>query len=493
MGIVSTPDIQIHFSDVFRVDPDALHSYGAFNVSLINDLPLFVDPFLLFNSDKTEYRELHEEIINYLRFLRDKAAAGVIREGLLQAWYAFPEVRQNWLGYSLVGNAGRGLGMDFARCLHRNLQTVFSNFGEEQIARGSHLEKLCLVDDGVGRDSVSDFTTNLIKPFLLDYTQRFAREFLSPKRRRTVQVENARFDFRTETWAAETFELPFADDDFVLLTPRDILTKDEVWISKHDLFGDFRDVISSIPNNQIRDQINNYFLRVLPREPSRQEKQAAVSQTIQKYPVVIEHYIRYKEDRGERARYVSRERVDEVQSLFVTQARSLVSFLVETGFYRTLGDTRAEALERINYLKAVIEKKGGFRLFYVKGRPIRRETDLHILFRLCWFATPSDVSTEVDDGRGPADYKISRGAADKTIVEFKLASNSQLKRNLLHQVTAYKEASGAKSGLKVIIYFTESQLNKVRRILDELKLADSEDIILIDARADNKPSASKIA
>ena len=36
------------------------------------------------------------------------------------------------------------------------------------------------------------------------------------------------------------------------------------------------------------------------------------------------------------------------------------------------------------------------------GKPIRRESDLRLLFRLTWRGTPSDVSREVNDGRGPA-------------------------------------------------------------------------------------------
>ena len=36
----------IYFSDYFSVLPDTIEEYGAFDVSLINDLPLFVDPFL---------------------------------------------------------------------------------------------------------------------------------------------------------------------------------------------------------------------------------------------------------------------------------------------------------------------------------------------------------------------------------------------------------------------------------------------------------------
>lgn len=55
----------IYFSDFFMVTPETLEEYGAFNVSLINDLPLFIDPFLLFDSEEARYQALHDEIIRY--------------------------------------------------------------------------------------------------------------------------------------------------------------------------------------------------------------------------------------------------------------------------------------------------------------------------------------------------------------------------------------------------------------------------------------------
>ena len=58
--------MDIYFSDFFEVSPKVVEKHGAFNVSLINDLPLFVDPFLLFNSKKAEYKLLHESILKYL-------------------------------------------------------------------------------------------------------------------------------------------------------------------------------------------------------------------------------------------------------------------------------------------------------------------------------------------------------------------------------------------------------------------------------------------
>lgn len=118
------------FSDVFGIPKRALDDYGALDVSLIADLPLFVDPFLLFSSDRPEYQELHEEIVTYLKFLKSKSESGPVQEGLLREWYCFKEVRQNWLGYCELGNDGSGLGLDFARALHRNLGILFQNFGQ---------------------------------------------------------------------------------------------------------------------------------------------------------------------------------------------------------------------------------------------------------------------------------------------------------------------------------------------------------------------------
>src|SRR6266478_2670892 len=169
--------MNLFFSDYFRVPPDAIDDYGGFNVSLVADLPLFIDPFLLFNSKKAEYQQLHLRIIDYLRFLREKSADRHLDHGLIKAWYRFPEVQQNWLGFSVDSNKGSGLGHDFADALHTNLHRIFTDFGNERVTKSGHLEKLCLIREGVGKDNISDFATNLILEYLLEYTQKFARKF----------------------------------------------------------------------------------------------------------------------------------------------------------------------------------------------------------------------------------------------------------------------------------------------------------------------------
>ena len=487
----------LHFTDTFNVDPEILEEHGAFNISLINDLPLFIDPFLLFNSDRSEYQDLHKQIIKYLRFLRDRAEEGKMNEGLLRNWFTFPEIKQSWLGFSLYGNSGSGLGIDFANALYRNLKRIFSDFGEEKITQGSHMEKLCLIKDGVGKDNISDFTTNLIQDYLLSYTQDFARKHISPNQRKTVPIPRARFNYNTRSWVTAQYELPWHNGDYVILTPKDILTKDETWINKSDLVRDFADVVRSVPNEELRAKINQYFERILPEKGehkqtiSKAERSEAIGKVIARHNELIDFYILYKEKHGDKAVALSEQRVKYVHDQFVRELRSFVTQLNnETDFYSTGADTYEEAKSRVLFLKDVIENKGGHRLFFVNGEPVRRESDLQIMFRLTWYNTPSDISREVNDGRGPVDFKVSRGRFDKSLVEFKLAKNRRLRRNLENQVEIYQKASDAPQALKVIVYFSDEELGRVNKILKDLKLQSSSDVILIDASPTNKPSAS---
>jgi hypothetical protein len=486
---------KIYFSDFFDLDPGVVEAFGAFDVSLINDLPLFVDPFLLFNSKNPRYQELHGEIIRYMRFLKEVTLRGPVPSFLVDAWFSFKEVKQNWLGFSQSGNAGHGLGRDFARTLHRNFSTAFRDFGEETVTRSSHLEKLCLIKDGVGRDTLSDFTTNLIKGYLAEFTQEFGRQSLPQARRRKVSVTRVGFNYQTESWMHGTFELPFIDGDFVLLTPKDMLTKDEAWINRPELLNHFVEIANALPDGALRAQVNNYLRQVLPIDPraSRKEVQQAIARTVEQFPNVLDYYIRTKEDDGDRAVSVAHQRVELTQAQFVEAVRWLVgSLLAPGGFYSIPANTYEEAKQRLLFLKDVIENKGGHRIFYVDGKPIERESDLQILYRLTWFATPSDVSREVNDGRGPADFKASRGAPDKTLVEFKLAKNTQLERNLVRQTPIYEKASDSTHPtLKAILFFDEAQLRRVLDILNRLGLAASPNVVLIDASADNKPSGSR--
>jgi len=490
----------LFFSDVFQVDRSTLDEYGAFDVSLVTDLPLFIDPFLLFNSEKPEYKRVHDDIIDYLRFLRDKSAGGNLDAGLVKTLYSFHEVSQTWLGFSQTGNRGLGLGVNFARGLSNNLAGIFRKFDSESVTLGSHLEKLCLISNGVGRDKISDFVTNLILGYLASFTEQFAVQYLDRERTKAFAINRSQFNYATESWVMHIYQLPFYQGDYVLLTPKDILSKDDTWINRSDVAKDYKDVVDAIPDEQLRAEINNYFEKMLPsraREEkgakehhTEQEKGQAIREVTRRYPELLDYYIRYKEDRGDVATSISDQDVRDSEQLYLEQFGALALSIDGLPALGIPVDSFGAASARVQYMKNIIENNDGYRDFYVDGKPVKTEADLHILYKYTWFGSGFDVNHEVNNGRGPADFKISHGSHDKTLVEFKLATNTQLERNLENQLRIYEAANSTKKSIEVIFFFTEKGEGRVRGIMDKLKLHESDSLVLIDARADNKPSAS---
>ena len=378
--------VKVYFSDFFNVDKKVIERYGAINISLINDMPLFVDPFLLFNSNKTEYRQIHDEIINYLVFLQKIAKSqDELSNGMRDALFNFSEVRQNWLGFSLSGNEGNGMGREFAQGLFDGLKTIYSDFSECKISQSRHMEKLCLISPRVGRDKISDFTTCFAKAYILKYTEKFAKEYLSPADCSEFNVSKAYFNWNTKTWASRKYYLPRFEQDYVLLTPKDILTRDDTFINRNDMLHNLEELAASVEDETLRFQLNQYLQATLKERLSKNEKEAYSIALIKQHPELVDYYIRYKEEHQEQATLISESKVKETRTLFNQNASILMSMLSVLGFYKKRIDVYSEALERVRFLKQVIENQDGYRLFYIDGKPIQRESDLQVIYRLTWF------------------------------------------------------------------------------------------------------------
>lgn len=483
---------QLLFSDYFEIDVSVLDEYGALNMCIEADLPLFIDPFLLFASDKLEYQALHNKIIGHLINLKQIAVNNPRSDLYL---FQFPEIKQNWLGLCKWGNNGKGLGPEFARNLIAAFNGFYANFGNEVITSSSHIEKLTLVGSGIGRDFISDFTTNLILEYLLEYTQKFARLHLQHNKRKEFSIRCS-FDSNLMIWKPKTFELPYFykgdnDEDFLILTPIDILTKDDAFICHSDFTSKFRQITNALENSALRDAINRYFKDRLPARPKKSEIEQAINATVQRYPEILDYYIRHQEENRDKAATLSAEKVDRLRTELISTLVDFCKHIVEySNFYKISPNSYQSALQRVQYLKQVIEDNDGYRIFYKDGQPISSEDTIQRIFRLTWFASPLDVNSEVNNGRGPADYKISYGDRDSTIVEFKLGKSSSLKKNLLNQTEIYKKASRSISDIKVILCYTKAEIAKVKRILKSINQENAENIFIIDAT--KKDSASKV-
>lgn len=498
-------DIKIHFSDFFKVSHDLIENYGALDISLLSDNPAFVDPFLIFYSRKSEYQNLHKQIIEYILFLKKNSD----KNNYLESNYKFPEVKQTWLGYSRSGNKGRGLGPKFARELNKNLYEIFSDLQDTKITKSPHLEKLCLVADRVGADTISDFTLNLIKGYLVKYTQEFCKKNISSDFLTDFRINKLEFDFTKGIWVDGIASLPFVYNkknikEYVLLTPRDILVKEEDWISKSDFLRNDSLILNKIDNKDLRDKINQYFRALIPSkinkkgkavpDDSQKNRKKALIDTAKKYPIILEYYIKYKEDEGHSVVEMNAIDVSLIKEIFYSEARKIVSELkTNTDFYIKPRSSIEETVRKIKIFRHYLEDRNNCRLFW-DGDSLKKvkEDDIGILLDIIFNESLFSVDNQVNNGRGPADVKISMGSKDSTMIEIKLASNSQMPKNLKNQLEIYMKANGTGNGVYLIVYFTNDEKNKMDLLLKKLNMSEylDKNLFLIDCR--KKLSASKV-
>ena len=499
-----TNDPRIKFSKYFNIKKEDLDKDGFFNISLISDLPLFIDPFHLFYNKNKEYQKLHKDIIGYLAFLRkiSNEYKGIkIPNKIISAYYKFPEVKQNWFGFSYIGNEGRGLGPKFAKALNSNFGELFNDFGSGK--KSYHLEKLTLIADRVGKDSISDFTTNLIHGFLAQKTEDFTKKYIDKSKTGNFTIKRAEFDYTNQVWKPKVFTLPKYNGDYVLLTPKNLLTKNDTWINKTDFIKDFEEIPLAMDNGSLREQLSRYFNQKLKehektkinkktKKPegyqTQETKGKAVIETVREFPQSMDIYIKLKEDRGDQAKILSEGYVSETEIFFENQYSNFAQNVDTT---KQKPSSYKEAQERALYFKECVELHDNYKNLYDGDKPANEDW-IQRMFWLVWCGSESDLNREPSNGLGVPDFVASQGRKDKTIIEFKLASSSSLEKNILNQLEKYKEVNKTNNGIWVIVFFTYEEHEKVLSILKRNKLEDSKNYILVDARKDNKITASKI-
>ncbi|MGN0819177.1 MAG: hypothetical protein ACI4M6_02110 [Christensenellaceae bacterium] len=496
----------MYFSDCFQVDKQKIEDYGAIDINLICDLPLFIDPMLIFNSAKPEYINLHNQIIQYFHFLAEKSRFG-FSEGELTTYFNFSEIKNNWFGYSKKGNVGNGNGKKFSRFFAANLKFCLQTHG---ISNGTHFEKTILLHKGSGRDKVSDLTTRLILDYLATYTQKFSLNNIDKRFLDTFYLD-AKFNYKTETFESCEYILPFIINnkgkrEFVILTPRDILRKDEPTLNRADLAKNYNRVRNIIDNDAIRSQLENYICKAVAeyeRSCQLNNKKAtdsgiseiekyAFMEALDKIPELYDYYIKLKESEKDIITDSSFNETTEQLEKFYVNSEELVKIFKDKCSESFEGlSAREEAKRRLIWFKHIIEHCDGYKVLYYKGLPISTENDLQRLFRFVWYGSIYDVNFETNNGRGQSDVKVSFGAHTKNITEFKLASNPNLS-HIFKQVKIYEQANQCDDSLYAIFYFSEAERLKVTKMISDAKkeaLVD-DSIFLIDCRSDNKASAS---
>lgn len=185
------------------------------DVELQRDTRLFVDPFAISQGVDTWTRDAHSDLVSYFQRLVD-----LIREGrndqALDLMTHLREPNETRLGMSSGRPAGAGIGDGQAD----DLLKALTESSAVQIGLITSMEECELMVDGIGRDKISDLTTNVLRGRLVEYTQeQCALHGVAMQSAPLPPV----YDPETATWRSDYHMLPVADGAPVLLVPKAIV------------------------------------------------------------------------------------------------------------------------------------------------------------------------------------------------------------------------------------------------------------------------------
>lgn len=198
-----------------------------FAIPFINeDIPLYLDPFLLWKSPSQHDNSLHSNIansFNYLGYLFQKKETDAIE--ILKNISECDEVG--------LGTSKTKHGKKFGDHLAREILSTFKNIPQIKKQGFVHFEEIQLLIEGLSKDRVSDIACNLIKSFLIDFTIQKCEQYSIPM----PTVEITYFDAKTYKFISEKNNLPINPDtkEPILLIPKRWL-KFVPWLNLDDYF-----------------------------------------------------------------------------------------------------------------------------------------------------------------------------------------------------------------------------------------------------------------
>jgi len=302
------------------------------------DVPVGIDPFLLYKSRDAEYRRMHAQLLDAFNL-----GIGAIRTGKqneASRLFDFPEVSAIGMGYTIGGKRGSGIGTYLTGLI---IETLTGSPGLQE--RGiKHIEEMQLVSAGIGPDRVSDIAANILKGFLVEYTQRQCNIWSIPLKA-GVPVEHI-YDASTQHWIDSYEDLPVSpvDGSPILLVPRRIV-RALPWINYDDFFRTEFKAYLSAKRQTPRRAHEETGTEDLGQSASKAKPQVV---TVTRSDIsLVERYVRSRERQAADARpgvdYVDADACKEAEAL-KTRLAAIKPGLEQAAVYQRL------VLEILNYL-----------------------------------------------------------------------------------------------------------------------------------------------
>lgn len=474
------------FSTEFNIQKSSDDKW--FDPILSTDTKLFIDPFLVFESENDSFINTHQKTIDFFNLAfeiasKAKADKSDIRYRQLLSMMKFPEVEEICLGYASRGTGGSGSGGGFSKMI---VDSIFESI-KMGITNLDRFEEIGLFNEGFGCDRISDMTATLIKEELVAYTQTICKKHSIPTEK--IKISQFHFDTKFKRWIDKTVDLPINPytKKAVLLVPEKYLR--ELPTISADEFWDY---CWSNKNEEIRDQ---YSIEV-----KGQVKKIDIIEIARQNVDWISEYEKFREKNGSNPYDIEKD-----PKGYYKWAYETAKYTSENAFDFIIAKNKTDfdqfVNEVIEQFELFIENNSGYKLLWDdKGTKSKSEEASQLIFtgivkHYCK-ANNIDLNREVNLGRGPVDFKFSSGYENRALIEVKLARNTKFWSGLEKQLVKYLEVEEIKKGFFLVICYNEKDLKKVSGIEDiAQEVAKKNNIELtvnvIDASSD-KPSASKL-
>lgn len=195
------------------------------------DIPLYVDPFLLWKSPSQMDNGIHATILDSFNNIGYLANKGDKTEAIRQLVIA-SECDAVGLGSS-KNRKGRRIGENMAN----EIVSLFEKIPQLKTTGFSHIEEIQLLVDKIAKDRISDIACNYMSSFLVDYTQQNCLEVGIPME----LVENVVvYDVKSHCFKEENVHLPVNPNTHepIWLVPKRWL-RFSPWISQDDYFSNY--------------------------------------------------------------------------------------------------------------------------------------------------------------------------------------------------------------------------------------------------------------
>ena len=213
---------------------------------LDEDIPLYVDPFLLWKSPSQQDNALHTSVVASFNNIGQQGA----RRGEAKATQTL--IKLSECPEAGLGSARDKQGRRIGEATAGQIIDLFRTIPDVKNGGLAHIEEIQLLIDQVSRDRVSDIVCNLIKSFLVDFTIDQCGRHSIP----TVQVELEAFDYQRQGFVQERVNLPVnpTNQAPIVLIPKRWL-RYVPWINYDDYFASS---VTSLDTKRERVEILNF-------------------------------------------------------------------------------------------------------------------------------------------------------------------------------------------------------------------------------------------